>query len=110
MSMGGGFHPALNRMERFFSILGEGGGKMSETQASSEESKVFKEKSGCCGPWEFSIKETADGLTINIKGDTERLRARREAIEAFKEFERKARKAGFVHPLVHFFAAKRDEK
>ncbi|MBM7866436.1 hypothetical protein GTO89_06960 [Heliobacterium gestii] len=65
--------------------------------------------SGCeqtktLGAWEFSIKETEDGFTINIKGDKERLRAKREAIEAFKEFQRKARKAGFHHPIFHFFS------
>ncbi|MBC9784229.1 hypothetical protein H1S01_06860 [Heliobacterium chlorum] len=57
-----------------------------------------------CGSWEFSFKETEDGFTINIKGDKERLRAKREAIEAFKEFQSKAKKAGFYPPFLHFFA------
>ncbi|MCW2277065.1 hypothetical protein [Heliophilum fasciatum] len=83
---------------------------MSESRTADAENAEGKEKTGSWGPWEFSIKETEEGFMINVKGDVERMRARREAIEAFKEFERKARKAGFVHPLVHFFAAKRDEK
>ncbi|QGG48748.1 hypothetical protein [Heliorestis convoluta] len=79
---------------------------MSEAQKSCQQdfSSEEGEKKKSCSPWEFSIKETEEGFTINIKGDKERLKARREAIEAFKEFQTKAKKAGFYHPFFQFFS------
>ncbi|KAB2953076.1 hypothetical protein F9B85_07375 [Heliorestis acidaminivorans] len=79
---------------------------MSEAQKNCQQdvSSQEDEKKKSCSPWEFSIKETDEGFSINIKGDKDRLKARREAIEAFKEFQQKARKAGFYHPFMQFFS------
>lgn len=54
-----------------------------------------KEQSKKLSGWEFTLKETDDGFVFQVKGDKERLRARREAVQAFKEFRRKAKAAGF---------------
>lgn len=48
-------------------------------------------------PYKFSVEETEDGYSIHVKGDKEQLKAKLEAIEAYKVFKEKARAAGFHH-------------
>ncbi len=46
------------------------------------------------GGWEFSVKETDDGITVQFKGDKSQMQARREAVAAFRQFRQKAKAAG----------------
>ncbi|HEX3033046.1 MAG TPA: hypothetical protein VHS59_12580 [Bacillota bacterium] len=45
----------------------------------------------------FSVEETEDGYAIHIKGDKEKLKAKLEAVEAYKVFREKALAAGLHH-------------
>jgi hypothetical protein len=47
-----------------------------------------------CGKF-FSIEETDDGYTVHIKGDKAKLKAKIEALEAYVEYRKKAKAAGF---------------
>ncbi len=46
------------------------------------------------GGWEFSVKETEEGITVQFKGDKAQMQARREAVSAFRQFRQKAQAAG----------------
>lgn len=55
----------------------------------------MKPKQEC--PYKFSVEETEDGYAIRVKGDKEKLKAKLEAMEAYRNFREKAREAGFHH-------------
>lgn len=59
-------------------------------------------------PHGFSIEETEDGYAIHIKGDKEKIKAKLEAIEAYHEFRRKAKAAGFTGHGHHGFGPQKD--
>ena len=59
----------------------------------------MKPKQEC--PYKFSVEETEDGYAIHVKGDKEKLKAKKEAIEAYHTFREKAREAGLHHHGSH---------
>lgn len=48
------------------------------------------------GGWEFHVRHEEGSLVVEVKGDPEKMQARREAIDAFLEFRKKARAAGMT--------------
>lgn len=48
------------------------------------------------GEWEIHIRRSPDGFTVQFKTDPSRQKAVDEAVEAFREFRRKARRAGLT--------------
>lgn len=48
------------------------------------------------GEWEIHIRRAPDGFTVQFKTDPARQKAVEEAVEAFREFRRKARRAGLT--------------
>ena len=48
------------------------------------------------GDWEIHIRRSSDGFTVQFTTDPSRQKAVDEAVEAFREFRRKARRAGLT--------------
>lgn len=58
---------------------------------------------GKCHNVNFSIEETEDGYAIHIKGDKEKIKAKLEAMEAYRNYKVKAKEAGIG---FHGFSSK----
>ncbi|MDA8441699.1 MAG: hypothetical protein M0Z55_04915 [Peptococcaceae bacterium] len=51
----------------------------------------------------IEFKENEKGFTIEFTGDEESIKARKEAVAAWKEFMEKAEKAGFPRPFHQLY-------
>jgi hypothetical protein len=49
---------------------------------------------GKCHKFNFSFEETEDGFVVHIKGDKEKIKAKLEAMEAYRNYREKAQAAG----------------
>lgn len=51
--------------------------------------------------FEYTMEEVEDGYVIKVKGDKEKIKAKIDAIHAFFDFKKKAKKAGMIPEKGH---------